>query len=93
MLNRPLCSLASAQRPPSKPLLHARRHCPQVVVHLPGRLAEDQAHDRLARNVDVLEAAEDVDLGVCEDDARLAGIFNSEFRLSVLACCWMKIRC
>ena len=57
-----------------KPLLHPACNGAQVAVDLAGVLAEDQADNGLACNVDVLEAAEDVDLLVCEDDWLLVRI-------------------
>ena len=52
-----------------KPLLHASCNGPQVAVDLAGILAQDQAHNRLSCNVYVLEPAQDVNLGVGQDDA------------------------
>ena len=51
-----------------KPLLHPASNSPQVAVYFAGVLSEDQTDNGLACNVDVLEAAEDVDLLVCEND-------------------------
>lgn len=45
-----------------EPLLHPRRHGPQVVVHLAGLLAQDEVAHRGAGNLDVLVASQDVDL-------------------------------
>lgn len=36
--------------------------------------------------MDVLETAEDMYLGVCQNDPRPAGILDREFGLAVLAC-------
>lgn len=45
-----------------EPLLHPRGHGPQVVVHLAGLLAQDEVAHRGAGDLDVLVAAQDVDL-------------------------------
>ena len=47
-----------------RPLLHARADGPQVGVHLARWRAEDERDDGVARNLDVLECAQDVYLAV-----------------------------
>lgn len=68
-----------------KSLLHSRADCPQAIVHLARRLSENETDDRLSRNARVLEAAQDVDLGVGQHNARARGILDSVFSLAVLA--------
>lgn len=72
--------------PDSKSLLHPASHRPEVAVHLTRVLAQDQADDALSRNCDVLEAAQDVDLLVCQYDACSACVLDGEAGLAVLAC-------
>jgi hypothetical protein len=69
----------------SEPLLHAPSHRPQVAVHLARVLPQDQADNSLSCDCNVLEAAEDVDLGIGQYNSRPCGVFNGEFRLAVLA--------
>jgi hypothetical protein len=75
-------------KPPSRrleALLHPPRNRAQVSIDLARVLAQNQRHDALARNVDVLEAAEDVDLLVGQDDAGAARVLDGELCLPVLA--------
>lgn len=89
---RPACPLgALAARSHHRPiflksLLHPCRDRPEAIVHLAGRLSENQTDDRLARDAGVFEAAKDVDLGVGEYDARARGILDGVLGLAVFAC-------
>ncbi len=59
------CPTSSARRAtPLEPLLHSRADGTQVRIHLAGRRTEDQGDDGVARNLDVLHRAEDVDVAV-----------------------------
>lgn len=69
----------------SESLLHPRGHRPKVSVHFPWRGAKDEGYNGFAGDVDVLESAQDVDLGVCEDDAGARRVLDCEFCLAVLA--------
>jgi len=60
-------------------------HRPQAAVHLGGGLSKNQADNGLACNVDGLKFAEDVNLGIGEDNAGSAGVLNGKFCLAILA--------
>ena len=68
-----------------EPLLHPPRHRPQIPVNLAGILPQDQTHDALPGHVDVLEPAEDVDLGIGQHDAGAARVLDGELGLAVFA--------
>jgi hypothetical protein len=70
-----------------KPLLHPACNRPQVAVHFAGVLSKDQADNGLTGNVDVLEAAENMDFLVCEHDCCLL-----EKRLAVKSR-WRRTSC
>ncbi len=48
---------------------NARRNLAHLVVDLAGRAAENEGAEGVARDLNVAKGAQDVDLGVCEDDA------------------------
>ncbi len=68
----------------SEPLRHPPRDVPHLGVDLPGRRAHDERAQRVARNLDVGEGPEDVDLVVSEHDARPRRVLDREFRLAAL---------
>lgn len=66
-------------------LAHTATHRPETSVHLSRRRAEDEGDDCVARNLDVLEGAHDVDFGVGKYDARAARVLDGEFGFAILA--------
>lgn len=66
-----------------KSLLLPGRHRPKVAIHLSWRASQNQAHHRLARHADIMEAAEDVNLLVCQHHSSLCRILDGKLCLSV----------
>ena len=66
-------------------LLEARGDGPQLGVYLAWRAAQDEVTHGVTCYFDVVEGAQQVDLGLCEHDARARGVFNCEFGFAVLA--------
>jgi len=71
---------------PLEPLLHSSCNRTQVAVHLARVLSQNQADNGLAGDVNILEAAKNVNLLVCQHDSCPTGVFNGELCLSVLPC-------
>lgn len=57
----------------------------QVAHDLAGGRTQDQCRDRVARDLDVAESAEDVDLGVGEDDPGPGRVLDHETGLAFVA--------
>lgn len=70
----------------SESLLHPRRHRSQISINLSRRTTQNQTNNRRLRNTNILEATQNVDLGIGEHDSRSAGVLNGEFSLAVFAC-------
>lgn len=78
-------------RPPStprrlEPLLLPSSNAGEAAIDLSRRASKNEVADRVPRNLDAAECAQDMDLLVREDDSRLADVLNREPRLAVLAC-------
>src|SRR6187549_1501130 len=69
----------------SKPLLHPPSHGPQIPIHLARRLAQNERDDGLLGQVDRLEPAEDVYLGVGKHNPRATRILYRELGFAILA--------
>ena len=69
----------------SKPFLHPPRHRPQIPIDFTRRRPQYQADNRLPRDMNVLESAQDMYLAVRQHDPRPARILNREAGLAVVA--------
>lgn len=70
-----------------KPLLHPTGNGPQIAIHFAGVLSKNQADNGLTSNVDVLEAAKDVNFLVREYNCFwLEAVRNHEQELKRTSC-------
>ena len=69
----------------SKAFSGSRCHCRQVSVDLGGRASQDQIADGPLGNLDVLERAHDVDLGVSQHYPSLGHVFDGVLGTAVFA--------
>jgi len=71
-------------RPCLSAVVQAGAHAAQLAVDLACWRAQDEAAQGITRHLDVLEAAQYVDLGVRQHDARLGGVFYRVLGLAAL---------
>lgn len=71
---------------PLESLLHPARHLSQIAIHLAWRATQDKTDNSLLGNMDILKAAQDMNLAIGQHHARLTRILNRKLGFSIFAC-------
>lgn len=78
--------MSSLLMTPLESLLHPAGDLSQIAIHLAWRATQDKADNSLLGDVDVLKAAQDMDLAIGQHHARLTRVLNRKLGLSVFPC-------